>query len=427
MPSLARLTRLPVLALTYAVLRASAVWGLHPATFPDSAGYLHLDLSSPIARTWPVPLLYSLVRPDALRVGMHVILGVLAWTWLARVLARSSRFPAVVMVATFVVGLTPQVIRYDLTILSESIAVTLGVAMVAATMNVAATGTTRTATQWVLVMAVFSMVRPQHMIVLYAAAGIVVARWAGKRAFPGALGIMILGASVIGFWQFRANRPTGELNLYTVVTERVMNDDARFAWFVAHGMPDVPGMRQAQSYDYVEQVPPELLTYLQLPAGQAPPALIRVGGMQFAQWVRHHGWSTYARYVLTHPSDTKARILDLASPTLDPVNDDFLPLDSRTIVPRWLFAPWKLCLAISAAGAVFAVLTGRLRRAGMLTSMVLSTAIIYCAAMLTSGIEHPRHASMVAVLFRVCALAGAAELVRRDVNADATSSVPPAG
>ena len=260
-----------------------------------------------------------------------------------------------------------------------------------------------------------------------AAAGIVVARSAGKRAFPGALGIMILGASVIGFWQFRANRPTGELNLYTVVTERVMNDDARFAWFVAHGMPDVPGMRQAQSYDYVEQVPPELLTYLQLPAGQAPPALIRVGGMQFAQWVRHHGWSTYARYVLTHPSDTKARILDLASPTLDPVNDDFLPLDSRTIVPRWLFAPWKLCLVTAAAGAVFAVLTGRLRRAGMLTSMVLSTAIIYCAAMLTSGIEHPRHASMVAVLFRVCALAGAAELVRRDVNADATSSVPPAG
>ena len=89
---------------------------------------------------------------------------------------RSSRFPTVVMVATFVVGLTPQVIRYDLTILSESIAITLGVAMVASTMNVAATGTTRTATQWVLVMAVFSMVRPQHMIVLFAAAYVIFQR-----------------------------------------------------------------------------------------------------------------------------------------------------------------------------------------------------------------------------------------------------------
>lgn len=425
MPTLARLTRLPVLAVAYALLRASAVWGLHPATFPDSAGYLDLDLSSPVARTWPVPLLFSLVRPDPMRVAMHVVLGVLAWTWLARVLGRNSRFPGLVAVLTFVVGLAPQVVRYDLTILSESLAITFGVAMVAATLAVADNVSARSLTQWVLVMTVFSMVRPQHMIVLFAAGAFVLARAVGRRALPGALGLVVLGASVLGIVQFRANRPTSELNLYTVIVERVLNDDTRFAWFVDNGMPDIPGMREAQGYDYAEQVPTDVLAFLQLPVGQAPPSLMRVGGLPFAQWVRSEGWSTYARYVATHPSDTRARITDLASPTLDPVNDDFLPLESRTVVPRWLFVPWKLCCVLVAAGTAFAVLTGRLRRAGTLVAMVVTTATIYSAAMLTSGIEHPRHASMVAVLLRVCALAGAAELLRREVSAGAPSDAAP--
>ena len=34
-------------------------------------------------------------------------------------------------------------------------------------------------------------------------------------------GAVVIGASLIGFWQFRANSPTGDLNLYTVITERV--------------------------------------------------------------------------------------------------------------------------------------------------------------------------------------------------------------
>jgi len=424
-PTLARFTRLPVLAVTYALLRASVVWGLHPATFPDSAGYQRLDLSSPVARTWPVPSLYSVVRSDPLRVGLHVILGAMAWTWLAHTLSRNSRFPAAVAALTFLIGLTPQVVRYDLTILSESLAITFGVAMAAATLAVADGKSPRSITQWVLVMTVFSMVRPQHMIVLFAAAAFVLARSVGRRALPGAIGLVVLAVSVFGFVQFRANRPTSELNLYTVVVERVLNDDARFSWFVRNGMPDIPGMREAQSYDYVEQVPPDVLAFLQLPIGQAPPSLVRVGGMAFAQWVRTDGWSTYARYVVTHPADTRARITDLASPTLDPVNGDFLPLQSRTIVPRWLFLPWKLSCLLVAAGTVFAVLTGRLRRAGALGAMFLTTATIYSAAMLTSGIEHPRHASMVAVLLRVCALAGVAELLRRDVSSGAPSDAAP--
>lgn len=415
------------MALVYAALRASAVWGLHPATFPDSAGYQQLDLTAPVARTWPVPLLFSVVRSDPARVGMHVLLGALAWTWLARALRERSRFPVVVSAATFALGLAPQVIRYDLAVLSESLAITVGVALAAAALDVTARQSPRTVARFVLVMAVFSMVRPQHMLVLLAAAAVVAARAVGRRAVPGAVGLLVLAASVLGFFQFRANRPTGELNLYTVIVERVLNDDARFAWFVENGMPEIPGMRAAQSYDYVEQVPGEVLDYLQLPVGQAPPSLVRVGGLEFAQWVRGHGWSTYARYVVSHPSDTMARITDLAPPVLDPVNDDFLPLESRSIVPRWLFVPWKLSGVIALAGVAFAVLTGRLRRAGALAGLFVTTAAVYSVAMLTSGIEHPRHASMVAVLLRVCALAGLAELVRRDVSADAPSGVAPGG
>ena len=427
MPSLARFTRLPVMATVYVLMRAAAVWGLHPATFPDSAGYQHLDLTYPVARTWPVPFLFSVVRSDPMRVGMHVLLGALAWTWLARTLSRGSRLPVTVSVATFALGLVPQVIRYDLAVLSESLAITIAVATAAATLDAADGRSRGAAIRWVLLLSVFSMVRPQHMPVLLVAAAVVLVRCAGKRALPGALGFLVLGASVVGVVQFRANRPTGDLNLYTVLVERVLNDDARFAWFVGNGMPDVPGMRAAQTYDYVEQVPGEILAYLQLPVGQAPPSLVRVGGITLARWVREHGWSTYLRYVVTHPSDTAARVAGLATPVLDPANDDFLPLDSRGVMPRWLFVPWKICAALAALGAGFAVVTGRLRRAGALSGILTATAVIYCTAMLTSGIEHPRHASMVAVLLRVCALAGFAGILRRDVSGDASSGAAPAG
>lgn len=425
MPSLARFTRLPVLALTYAVLRGAAVRGLHPATFPDSAGYQNLDLSAPIDRTWPVPLQFFLVKSDHARVLVHVLIGALAWTFLASFLGKKRKFPTLVTIATFVMGLSPQVIRYDLAILSESLTISVGVALVAATLVVADETSWRWRTLWSALFVIFSMIRPQHMILLTLVTAVILANGLWKRRLPGFGGLFLVTACIVGFVQLWANRPTSELNLYTVIVEQVLTDNTRFAWFVDHGMPSIPGMRAATSYDYAEQAPKEVLDFLQLPTGQAPPQLVRVGGMQFAHWVRNSGWSTYAKYVISHPSDTRNRITELLSPTLDPTNDRFLPLQTRTVIPRSLFFTWEVCVLLVLSGSAFALLNAQWRRSAVMMMSLLAVGAIYSAAMLTSGIEHPRHASTVAVLLRVCALAGVAELFRRDVSADAPSAVAP--
>lgn len=395
----------------YAVARASTVWGLDAARFPDSVGYLSLDVLSPEARLWPVPLVYSLVRDDTARVAVHVVAGVLAWALLASVLSARSRFPGAVRAVVLLAGLAPQVVRYDLTILSESLAISAAVATVA--LGVRAADRRAVDPLFVCMFVVFCMVRPQHLLLLFAAAGWVVVRAGVRRALPGLVGTVLVVSAVLGGVMLRGNRPTSELNFYTVLVERVLTDDARFAWFVAHGMPDVPGMRQAQSYDYPEQLPADVASYLELPAGQTPPSLMRVGGIELARWVRAHGWRTYVRWVVTHPEDTRARLGGLADPTLDPPNDDFLPLRSRGTVPRWFFAPWQLCALVTLVGAVFGMGAADRGRLRVIAACAAGTFVLYASNALTSGIEHPRHMSTVAVLVRVVALVAAVQVTLR--------------
>ena len=418
-----RLTGLPLLAVAYAAARASVVLGIAPVRFPDSTGYLALDFLSPEARLWPVPLVYSLVRSDAARVGIHVLAGVVAWVLLAHVLSARSRFPGTARAVVLAVGLAPQVVRYDLTILSESLAISAAVATVA--LGVRAARRRSADPLFIAVFTVFCMTRPQHLLLLFAAAAVVLVRTAVRRALPGLTATVILVAAALGGVMLHGNRPTSELNFYTVVVERVLNDDSRFAWFVAHGMPEIPGMRQAQSYDYPEQLPADVARYLRVPTGQAPPSLMRVGGMKFAEWVRADGWRTYAEFVITHPTDTRARLSGLADPTLDPPNDDFLPLLSRTVMARWVFVPWQACAVIALAGIVMAIGAADRARMRILLACTAATFVLYSSNALTSGIEHPRHMSTVAVLVRLAALVALSQMftARNATTEDQTATV----
>lgn len=418
---------MPFVAGAYAVLRATAVVGLPAARFPDSTGYLTLDLSTPIARPLPVPLVYVLAATDTARVAVQVILGIAAWVWLARELSEGSRRPGTVRWMTAVVGLTPQVIRFDQAILAESLTITAGVALVAATVRTARSGKAPTASAgWVAAFVVFAMVRPHHMLVLFAVAAAVTARSLAARRSPGVLGAVMLLVAVLGLQQLRSNTPTSNLNLYTILTERVITDPAATRWFVSNGMPAVDLFDNPLTYDTPDLLAPELLAVLDLPEGQMPPRLMRLGGMPLAQWVRDDGWTTYARWIATHPSDNLSRLVDLVGPTLDVADDGFLPLDSRTVVPRVFFVPTAVSAIIALAGAAVSVLRRRRRDAAVPFAVLLGAFSLYAIAMTTSGIEHPRHAAVAAVLVRLAALVGAAQLlagrIRKDVPVDASPS-----
>ena len=420
------LTGLPAVAVTYAVLRTLAVAGLPPARFPDSAGYLTLDLSTPIARPLPVPLLYALAGSDPARVALQVILGVAAWVWLAHELSSASRRPGTVRWATVVIGLTPQVIRFDQAILAESLTITAGVALVAATLRVAASGRALTASAgWVAAFVLFVTVRPHHLVFLFAAAAAVAARAVAGRRLPRVLGAVLILASVLGVQQLRSNTPTSVLNMYTVLVEQVVTDPVATEWFVENGMPRFAVTENISAYDTPEMLAPEMLAYLDLPEGQMPPRLMRIGGMELARWVHEDGWSTYARWLVTHPSGTWTRLVDLAGPTMDVADDGFLPLGTRTVVPRVFFVPTVVCMLVTLFGLVPAALGGRRRTALAIVAALAGALTLYAVAMLTSGIEHPRHAAVAAVLVRVTALAGAAQFLAVRVRTDATSPASP--
>lgn len=393
-----------VLAPAYLVLRAAAVWGRTPARFPDTVGYLVFEPLSPHARLWPVTLVYAVVRNDALRVAFQVLAGAAAWTWLARETSAASRFPTAARIAVLVVGLCPQVVRYDLAVLSESLTITLAVGVVAASLAAVRSSGAGTSVAATVLFITFCMARQQHLPLLFLAAAAVLLVASARRRVPTVRGIVLVAAAVVGAQQLSSSSSLSTLNMYTVLSDRVINNDDRFAWFVAQGMPDIPGMREAGGYDFVEQVPAELAARVQLPEGQAPPSLIRVGGAPLLDWVQERGWSTYARFVLTHPADTRARLSGLAGPVLQPPNDDFLPLDTRTITPRWLFPPWKVSVVVSLFSVAAAFLSGRRRYARCVILLLGSTAALYAVAVLGSGIEHPRHGAVSAVLLVVTAL-----------------------
>ena len=402
--SVLRSTPFPVVALAYAMLRITVVVGQPAGRFPDTAGWLTLTWWGDNTRFWPVPFIFTLAASDGVRIATQVAIGIVAWVFFAATLARLSRFPRTMGYLTLLIGLTPQVVRWDLAILSESLSISFAVVTMATTLRLI----TRTGgfLPWIASVCLFGLTRPSHLIVIFACAVVgviaVVQSRGARLLIPS---IVFVAASVWGWALLEGNRATSYLNMYTVLSERIMPHDERYQWFVAEGMPDVAGAREAAGYDLANQLPDDVRRIVGLPLDQQPPSLMRVGGVELATWVRNRGLETYTRYVLTHPDDTINRMLDLADATMQPANDDFLPLESRAVVPRVLFVTWQFAVAIGAVSLVIAAMrAGGGRTALGMTAVALMIVALYGLSILYSGIEHPRHASTVAVAVRVWAL-----------------------
>jgi 4-amino-4-deoxy-L-arabinose transferase-like glycosyltransferase len=386
--------------------RAASSVGQPIATFPDTLGYESLSFFGNIHRPWPVSVVYFFVHSDQMRVLVQVIIGSVIWGWCATVLARHSRYPRSVMIAVLAMGLTPQVIRYDLTILSESLTISFVVLLITATINLASQRNSRTATLWLLSLLLCGMARPTHIVIIWACAAFVLIQILRKRSTRNlGLCLVLLLMSLWGYTIFKSDDGYSRLNFYTVLAEQVMSSDARYEWFVQNGMPDIPILRTSLSYDYVEDVDPALLALVELPVGQQPPSMIRVGGTQFANWVISDGWSTYGKYVLNHKSDSLSKIRALSDPTLSPSNDNFLPITARFSFARSYFGDWETWSIVGVVAAATLLLRASRRKVIFaLFAMSGCTFVIYCINTLASGIEHPRHASAVAVSIRVIAL-----------------------
>ena len=374
------------------------------ARFPDSAGYETFYFLGSIDRFWSVPFLYSLVTSDAGRVTLQVVVATAAWSWCALILSRMSRYSRTVLTAVLLLGISPQVVRYDLALLSESLGISFFVFSIAASLHLRKNTNAFSTIIWLTSLTLCVYTRPVHLWVLFVVLLPPLAAFITRRGRTVSLTtVTLLIISVGAFLQLRANSSTSALNFYTVLQERVITDNSRFDWFTQQGMPVSAGMRDASGYDFTEQFPSDVAAIIPLPEGQVPPTLMRVGGVSLAQWVKDNGWKTYAHYVLTHPADTFSRLTSLTNATLSPPNDDFLPLENGPMIPRVLFGSWELWSLLTAGALVFVFLKSR-RDFMYLASLCVTLVAVYATSLLASGIEHPRHSVTSAVALRLIAV-----------------------
>ena len=405
---LSRTQTFPVVAIfVYFLIRSTASVGHVAGHFPDSLSYETLTFVGKGDRFWSVPLFYSWFTTEESRVFVQVLVGTCAWGALALTLARRSAFSRSVIAITLFLGLAPQVIRYDLAILSESLGISFAVMAVATTLWICDSPGTLARVCLCASVTLCVFTRPTHLVVVTAllcGAIVSIAMSKGRRHIPTVIALSFLLSW--GLVQLNGNKPYSTLNFYTVLMDRIIPSDARYQWFVSEGMPDVPGVRESSGYDFQGSLDPHLLNIVKLPEGQQPPSVIRAGGTSLATWVVDHGWKTYGKFIVTHPSDTWERFTELSSPTLAAANDDFLPLENGAMQTRSFFMPWKLWAPVGLIALAFTAIRPLHRKRTLaLCGMALITAVLYAATVLTAGIEHQRHAVTVAVLLRVLALA----------------------
>lgn len=393
-------------SLAYVTVRLAAVIGTSPVRFNDSAGYMQVRFLHPTMRTWPVPLAYSLLHTDRNRVIAQALFGCAAWILFAFVAGRGTRFPALLRLAILTVGLAPQVIRFDSAILSESFAVSTAVLLLATLIGAARSRSWRVpaACVWVL----FVFIRPENLFVGVLAGSLLVVFLTLRRRIPSVAMLLVLLAGLGAFQQLRSITTVRNLNMYTVLASRVMTDSSRYAWFVEHGMPNIPGIRYVEGYDYAQLVPAELRSYLGIPVDQDVPSIVIAGGMELARWVRSDAWSTYARRLATHPKETWDYVSSWAGPSLNARSHTFLPTEDRRVMPDWVFGRWQWWAFSSAAGLLSLLVLSRTRELLALGAVTGATLVLFPLVTVASGIEQQRHAAVVAVMIRLVALAALA-------------------
>lgn len=395
-----------ILVALYAVARWWSTTGHSPARFPDSLGYHTVRFFGVNERLWAVPFVYSFMHSDPQRVMLQVMVGVVAWAYLAWVLAAVTRFHATAMVVVFLVGLAPQVIRYDLAILSESLGISFSVFAIAASIHLTRSRSRLVGAAWLISVVLVSFTRPTHLVVIFLIAGYSLSVYLFSRRQRRNTAAITFGLlSVWAVMQLRGNQSESTLNFYTLLQKRICVDAEQYTWFTTHGMPDIPGLCAARGYAYAFEMKNTVGEILQLPEGQQPLQTMVVGDIAMATWVRDHAWSVYTQYILSHPSSITSALQHNASHTLDTASQEFLPTNARTVLPFQILNPWWLWFAVGAAAATVAAFTTRNKR--ILRTLCITAVfvfIVYVSSLLASAVELQRHAATASVLLRVLTL-----------------------
>jgi hypothetical protein len=269
----------------FLILRAIAVRSTALVYF-DSGDYRHVDLLGGGRRPFVVPLLYWFMPSDGWRVVEQAVISAAAWLVLALVVMaelddRRVRLGALTTILA--VGLTTQITNWDSAILSDSLAISFTVLLIAAWLHFRRHHTVDALVGVLAATVLWTFTRELHVYFTVAAAVIAVVVAVGRARTERVVGVLAAGLlviAVVGVVEDRRNQDTSIENIAGVIGLRIMPDEPARAWFVDNGMPDVPELPHRQS------IPRETL--------QRIPA--------FEHWLETKGLTTYAKYLLLHPN-----------------------------------------------------------------------------------------------------------------------------
>jgi hypothetical protein len=360
----------------------------------DSPSYLTLHFAG--ERLWTVPVAFTILGSDHLRVIGQSVFAAASWSTLIWVLAAriSSRVLRILLaLAVVLVPLAFAVRQWNVEILSESIFTSLVVLLLAAMIVFL-----RRATRWTLAAAAFvafwlAFCRQAVVPVMFLVGMTVLAAaiWARNRRLVAALGLAIIAMAIPAEVISLAGSSTIErVNSVTVIEDRVMTSPGELSYFVKHGMPVDKLVRE---YRADPAVP--------LAVAADPPV---------ARWVSAHFDSTYVGYIVLHPVSTLSA--DLGQMASLMTATDYYPTRTRPLPTDWVanhLWGWHRLgfygLFVLAAVTGVAGIATRDRRLAIERIVALCAAVAsvlyYAEVWLLSGTELTRLTMPAAVLLRV--------------------------
>jgi hypothetical protein len=351
------------LIAVFVVLRLLATLGRPIAAFNDTPSYFDFRLWGGV-RFPVVTALYSSVGDHRAIVVLQAVAGALGWSAAAVVAGsvlerRGARYGFQAMVLAL--GLTLPVTRFDNALLSESVAISSTVVLVACVLRYSCRPTTAMALAVLGVGIVWALSRQNHAFVLVVAAAVLAVVGAGRADRRGAwrLAAALLAVGLVGVALASSTAQIQEYNTAQILVRRVLQDPARERWFLDRGMPD--------NGDAL-LVPPYENRF-------GDPAVELQEDPTFGPWLRDDFPGTYLRYLVLHPGYTvgtpfgrQGALVPLATGTPDYGS-------SRAVLPEvvgtlfWPHGPGErwlvglLVVAVLVAGATGAVRSRGRRRA----------------------------------------------------------------
>lgn len=273
--------------LGYVLLQAFAVAGIPPGRWHDTPTYEHLSLTGAAVRLPTVPLFYTLLSNDTLRLWGQVALAAVAWWVLARVASAQlvGRGPRLSLrIVLLLLGLTAPIVSWNSTMLSESIAISLTALLVAAFIELDRRRTTPSALSALAALAGWTFTRQSNVLMTLLIAVVCIAAAGCMSRGRRALVITAAGAvvvAVLGLAAIHQNQTVAQANTGAIIQNRLLGNRGWRAWLIAHGMP------------YSSSIGRRVGTPFHYDASGAD-------GAWFA-WIREHGQSTYTAFVVHHP------------------------------------------------------------------------------------------------------------------------------